>query len=103
MLISKMLKKLRAWILLLLLFLSLLANTHRKIRLIESNAECRYLKKLTRKGTLRQVSETPSPPMTPFSTPYTMYTCIFAVNKSFSALKSEYPSQMCISVITYIV
>jgi hypothetical protein len=26
-----------------------------KIRLIESNAECRYLKKLTCKGTLRQV------------------------------------------------
>jgi hypothetical protein len=28
---------------------------HRKIRLIESNAKCRYLKKLTYKGTLRQV------------------------------------------------
>jgi hypothetical protein len=40
----------------------------RKIRLIESNAKYRYLKKLTCKGTLRQVfylSEAPSPPMTP--------------------------------------
>jgi hypothetical protein len=27
----------------------------RKIRMIESNAKCRYLKKLTRKGALRQV------------------------------------------------
>ncbi len=39
----------------------------RKIRLLESNAECRYHKKLTCKGTLRQVfylSEDPSPPMT---------------------------------------
>ncbi len=36
-----------------------------KIRLIENNAKCRYLKKLTSKGTLRQVfylSEAPSPP-----------------------------------------
>jgi hypothetical protein len=37
-----------------------LANAlhRRKIRLIESNAECRYLKKITSKG------EAPSPPMT---------------------------------------
>ncbi len=51
----------------------------RKIRLIESNAKCRYLKKLTCKGTLRQVfylSEAPFPPMTPYSPPaYTLYTC----------------------------
>jgi hypothetical protein len=40
----------------------------RKIRLIESNAKCRYMKKCTCKGTLRQVfylSEAPSPPHTP--------------------------------------
>jgi hypothetical protein len=44
------------------------SGARRKIRLTESNAKCRYLKKLTCKGTLRQVfylSETPSPPMTP--------------------------------------
>ncbi len=41
----------------------------RKITLIESNAKCRYLKKLTCKETVRQVfylSEAPSPPMTPY-------------------------------------
>ncbi len=47
----------------------------RKIRLIECNAKCRYLKK-----TLRQVFylyEAPSPPTTPYSLqPYTLYTCI---------------------------
>jgi hypothetical protein len=31
------------------------SKKNRKIRLIESNAKCRYLKKLTCKGTLRQV------------------------------------------------
>jgi hypothetical protein len=38
----------------------------RKIRLIESNAKCRYPKKMSCKGTLQQVfylSETPSPPL----------------------------------------
>ncbi len=38
----------------------------RNIRLIEDNAKCRHLKKLTCKETLRQVlylSEAPSPPM----------------------------------------
>ncbi len=43
-----------------------------KIRLIENNAKCRHLKKLTCKGPLRQVfylSEVPSPPMTPNSPP----------------------------------
>ncbi len=30
------------------------SESYRKIRLIESNAKCRYLKKLTCKGTLRQ-------------------------------------------------
>ncbi len=51
----------------------------RKIRLIESKDKCCYLKKLTCKGTLRQVfylSETFSPPMTPYSPPYTHNTCI---------------------------
>ncbi len=48
------------------------APDRRKIRMIEFNAKCRYLKKLTCKGTLRQVfylSETPSPPMTTYSPP----------------------------------
>jgi hypothetical protein len=53
---------------------------NRKIRLIECNAKCRYLKKLICKGTLRQMfylPEAPSPPMTPYSaSPYTLYTCI---------------------------
>ena len=49
----------------------------RKIRLIGSNAKRRYLKKLTSKETLRQMfylSEAPSPPMYPYSPPYTQYT-----------------------------
>jgi hypothetical protein len=51
----------------------------RKIILIKSNTKCRYLKKLTRRGTLRQVfylSEAPSPPMNPPPPPYTLYTCL---------------------------
>ncbi len=51
----------------------------RKIRLIGSNAKRRYLKKLTCKETLRQMfhlSEAPSPPMSQYSPPYTLYTCI---------------------------
>jgi hypothetical protein len=54
----------------------------RKIRLIESNAKCRYLKKCTCKGTLRHVfylSNPPSPPMTQYSPPYTLYKCIVYV------------------------
>ncbi len=45
-------------------------SMRRKIRQIESNTKCRYLKKLTFKGTLRQMfylSEAPSPPVTPYS------------------------------------
>ncbi len=52
---------------------------HRKIRQRESNAICRYLTKLASYGILRQVfylSEAPAPPLTPYSPPYTMYTCI---------------------------
>jgi hypothetical protein len=49
----------------------------RKIRLVESNTKYRYIKKLTFKGTLRQVfylSEAPSPPMTPHPPPlHTVY------------------------------
>jgi hypothetical protein len=44
----------------------------RKIRLIENNVKCRYLKKLTCKGTLRQVfylSEAP-PLLRPHSPPH---------------------------------
>jgi hypothetical protein len=52
----------------------------RKIRLIESNAKCHYLKKLTCKGTLRQLfylSEARSLAPSPYSpSPYTLYTCI---------------------------
>ncbi len=47
----------------------------RKIRLIEGNAKCRHLKKLTYKGTLRQVFICWGPePHTPPS--FTLYTCI---------------------------
>ncbi len=51
---------------------SLLHPDRRKIRQIESNAKCRYLKKLACKGILRQVfypSRASSPPMTPYSPP----------------------------------
>jgi hypothetical protein len=37
-------------------------NTGKKIRLIESNATCRQIKKFTGKGTLRQVFICPKPP-----------------------------------------
>jgi hypothetical protein len=59
----------------------ILYDVHRrKIRLIEGNAKCRYLqKKITCKGTLRQViiclrTRTPYPPP-----PYTRYTCMYTV------------------------
>ncbi len=48
----------------------------RKIRLIECNAKCRYLNKLTSKGTFQQVfflSEARSPPMIPYSPPHAVY------------------------------
>ncbi len=50
----------------------------RKIRLIEGNEKCRQLKKLTCKGTLRQVfiglrPRTPYPPPLPLCTLYTLY------------------------------
>ena len=51
----------------------------RNIRLIECNAKCCYIDKLTGKGTLRQVfylSEAPSPPMAPYYPLYTMCACI---------------------------
>jgi hypothetical protein len=66
-------------------------SPRRKIRLIERNAKCRYLKKLTCKGTLRQLiylSEAPSPPTTPYSPPPLLHTVyVFAVRKY---LRSEY-------------
>jgi hypothetical protein len=46
----------------------------RKIRLVEGNAKCCHLKKLT-KGTLRQVFICLRPG-TPYPPPYTLYTCI---------------------------
>ncbi len=54
----------------------LYTTVHRNIRLIEGNAKCCHLKKLTCKGTLGQVficrrPKTPYPPP-----PYTLYTCI---------------------------
>ncbi len=67
--------------------ISNLPPPRRKIRLIESNAKCRYLKKLTCKGTLRQLfylSEAPSPPMTPYSFPLThcirVYSYLFSIH-----------------------
>jgi hypothetical protein len=48
----------------------------RKMRLIECNAKSRYLKKLSCKGTLRQMfylSEVPSPSMAPKSLLHTAY------------------------------
>ncbi len=59
-------------------YISTVWHRRRKIRLIESSAKCCYLKKFACKGTLRQVcylSVAPSPPMTPYSPPYTLYTC----------------------------
>ncbi len=51
---------------------------HRKIRLLEGNAKCRYLKKLTCKGASRQVFTVfvlgPEPQTPP--PPYILYTCI---------------------------
>jgi hypothetical protein len=46
------------------------AGDRRQIRLIEYNVKCRYLEKLTCKGTLRQVfylSQASSPSMSPYS------------------------------------
>jgi hypothetical protein len=37
---------------------------HRKIKLIEGNAKCGHLKKLTCKGTLRQAQNPKPPPLT---------------------------------------
>jgi hypothetical protein len=50
------------------------------IKLLECNAKCRYLKKFTCTGTLRQVfylSEAPSPPMTLNTVRIYEYTEIF--------------------------
>ncbi len=60
-------------------YLAFLSVTRRKIRLIEIK-QCRYLTKVTCKGTLRQVfylSEAPSPPMTPFSPSVTHCELVF--------------------------
>ena len=62
--------------------LSIKKNMRRKIRLIENNAKCRYLKKLTLKGTFRQVFflfEAPSPPMTPYSPPLTHCIRVYSI------------------------
>jgi hypothetical protein len=50
----------------------------RKIRLIECNAKCRYLKKLTCTGILGQVFYLSEPLLSygPVLPPYTLYTCI---------------------------
>ncbi len=59
---------------------------HRKIRLIDNNAKCRYLKKFTSKGTLRLVfylSEVPSPPMIPYSPPPHTH-CIYVYKYTYS-------------------
>ncbi len=52
----------------------ILHYNRKKIRLMESNAKCSYLKKFTCKGTLRQVfylSEAQSSPITPYTSPLT--------------------------------
>jgi hypothetical protein len=55
----------------------------RKIRLIECNAKCRYLTKLTCKRTLRHVfypSEAPFPPkMTPYPRPFTHCIRVYSI------------------------
>jgi hypothetical protein len=51
----------------------------RKIRLIEGNAKCRHLKKLTCKGTLRQVFICLRP-RTPYPTPlHTVYVYMYSI------------------------
>ncbi len=53
--------------------------TGRKIRMIECNAKCRYLKKLSCSGTLWQafnLSWGPIPSYDPHTPPYPLYTCI---------------------------
>ena len=55
----------------------LFRSKRKKIRLIECNVKCSLSKKLTSEGTLRQVfylSEAPSPSMTPYPPPCTLYT-----------------------------
>ncbi len=68
--------------------ISMPCSYHRKIRLIENNAKCRYLKTLTCKGTLRQVfylSEALSPPLTPYNPPsYTLYITVYVYTVYFS-------------------
>jgi hypothetical protein len=57
-----------------------LGLSYRKIILIESNAKCRYLKKLACKWTLLQVfylSE--APPMTPYSAPLTHCIRVYSI------------------------
>jgi hypothetical protein len=47
---------------------------------VESNAKCRYLRKITCKGTLKQMFYLSEAPMTPYPLPLThctvLYTCI---------------------------
>ncbi len=60
-----------------------LSLSRRKIRLIEGNAKCRHLKKLTCKGTLRQLiiiclrPRTPNPPPPPIHTKYVYAVYLF--------------------------
>ena len=69
------------------------------IPIVERLAWCRYLKKLTCKGTLRQVhylSEDPSLPMIPYPpkapTPYTLYTVYLFTQKNIKSF--------CVSLLT---
>ncbi len=68
-----------------------MGSYRRTIWLIECNAKCRYLNKLTCKGTLRQVlylSEAPSPPMTLYSPP--LHTCtVYIFSNTCNSLQSR--------------
>jgi hypothetical protein len=53
-------------------------RNHGLINYIDTTAKCRHKKDFFFKGALGQVfylSEAPSPPMTPYPPPYTLYTC----------------------------
>jgi hypothetical protein len=76
----------------------MLLHRRRKIKMIESNAKkCRYLKKLTCKGTLRLVfylSEAPNPPLT-----CTVY--VYTVQYTYSQREGGWANQQVIGAIVH--